>query len=161
MDHAEKFEEVAGGNRGKEDLHVLVVDDEQIVREIVTTYLAIDGHTVETAANGLEGLEKFRADEFDVVITDWKMPKMSGDKLASVIKQVAPNKPIIMITGFERTMKAADSISTNVDLILNKPLTRAEFQDALKKVIARSEAERRMEAKPREARKASCGLAAG
>jgi len=92
MGYVEKFKETIERNREEElrkhhspshSLRALVVDDEQTVRDTLTICLTINGHTVETATDGLEGLEKFRAGEFDVVITDRRMPYMSGDKLAT------------------------------------------------------------------------------
>ena len=150
MEYAEKYEDITERSRaeeklGKHDyypshpLHVLVVDDERMIRDIVTLYLSVDGHTVETATNGREGLEKFCAGEFDVVITDRSMPYMSGDKLAPAIKQVAPNKPIIMLTGFGNIMKASGEMPAGVDLVMSKPVTLDDFQSALKKVVFRSE----------------------
>ena len=50
-----------------------------MVREMIAQYLLIDGHTVETASNGREGLEKFKERYFDLVVTDRAMPKMNGD----------------------------------------------------------------------------------
>ncbi|MBI1922614.1 PAS domain S-box protein [Candidatus Poribacteria bacterium] len=62
---SEQMAEAASG-----PLHVLVVDDELLVREIITDYLTRDGHTVETAANGAEALEKYHPGRFDLIVTD-------------------------------------------------------------------------------------------
>jgi len=113
-------------------LHVLLVEDEPRVRDAVALYLFVDGHTCETASNGLEGLSKFYAGSFDVVITDIAMPEMNGIQLAAAIKEIAPNKPIIMLTGFGNTMKELDDIP-DVDYLLNKPVTLGDFRKALAK----------------------------
>jgi CheY-like chemotaxis protein len=63
-------------------LRVLVVDDEAVVRKSISDVLAADGHTVDSASNGLEGLEKVAEAWFDLVITDRAMPEMSGDQFA-------------------------------------------------------------------------------
>jgi CheY-like chemotaxis protein len=73
----------------------------------VIEQLSSQGHTVETANNGLEGLDKFLSGQFDLVVTDRAMPEMGGDQLATAIKQVAPDRPIIMLTGFGDLMEAA------------------------------------------------------
>ena len=73
-----------------EPLRVLVVEDEPLVREVVSVYLHEDGHSVETAGNGREGLEKFKGGAFDVVLTDRAMPEMNGDQLAAQIKLLNP-----------------------------------------------------------------------
>ena len=115
-------------------LHVLVVDDKPMIRDVVTEYLTEDEHTVETATNGREGLEKFYAGRFDLVITDRAMPDMSGTQLAKLIKEIAPNKPIILLTGFGDMMKNAEEKPTCVDCIVNKPVTMTTFREVLAKV---------------------------
>ena len=117
-------------------LRVLVVDDEPPVREVVTAYLTGDGHSVETATDGRGGLEKFLAGWFDVVVTDQGMPEMAGDQLAAAIKRVAPNKPVILLTGFGDLIIAAGERTGDVDLILSKPVTLAALREALAKVTA-------------------------
>ena len=114
-------------------LHVLVVDDDSLVREVVTKYLTGDGHTVETAADGHEGLEKFQAGEFDLAVMDRAMPEMNGDELAAAIKQIAPNTPVIMLTGFGDLMKARAERPANVDGLVSKPPTLAAFREVLAK----------------------------
>ena len=116
-------------------LHVLCVDDNPGVRELITRYLTIDGHTVETATNGREGLGKFDAGRFDLVITDKDMPEMDGIQLAVASKQIAPSKPIIMLTAFADEMKAIGDIPADVDYLLSKPVTLTEFREALAQVI--------------------------
>jgi CheY-like chemotaxis protein len=116
-------------------LHVLVVDDEPIVQQLLIEYLSCDGHTVETAANGHEGLEKFRAGAFDLVLTDRAMPQMNGDQLAVAVKGLAPEKPVILLTGFADIMAATNERPKGVDLVLGKPLTIMELRQALAKVM--------------------------
>ena len=87
-------------------LRVLVVEDEPVVRKVISEQLLFESHTVETATNGIEGLEKFMSGWFDLVVTDRAMPEMGGDQLAATIARVAPGKPIIMLTGFGDLMEA-------------------------------------------------------
>jgi CheY-like chemotaxis protein len=112
-------------------LHVLIVDDEEHVLDILSEFLTMDGHTVESANNGREGLEKFHTGRFDLVVTDRAMPEMSGDQLAATIKRMAPDKPIIMLTGFGDMMKASEENPPGVDYILSKPTKIAEFRKAI------------------------------
>ncbi|MBI1926092.1 response regulator [Candidatus Poribacteria bacterium] len=115
-------------------LHVLVVDDEPLVTEIIADYLTGDGHTVETATDGWDALEKFQKGWFDFVITDQAMPGMSGDRLAAVIKRIAPTKPIILLTGFGDLMNEAGEKPANVDFIVSKPITLSMFREVLHQV---------------------------
>ncbi len=116
-------------------LRVLVVEDEPTLLDIQTEYLTSDGHTVETATNGAEGLEKFRASEFDLLLTDRAMPQMSGDQLATAAKQLAPGIPVILVTGFGDMMRSNGDKPAGVDLVVPKPFTQAMLRQAVQEVI--------------------------
>ena len=115
----------------KSSLNVLIVDDEPRVLEVVSAYLRCDGHSVSTAASGREGLEKFRRNQFDLVVLDRVMPEMSGDQTARFIKQVNERIPVIMLTGFGALIEVKGSQPAAVDVVLNKPVTI----DVLRKTI--------------------------
>jgi signal transduction histidine kinase/CheY-like chemotaxis protein len=117
-------------------LRVLVVDDEPIARDVLTEYLTGDGHTVETAANGREGFEKFKAGRFAVVITDRAMPEMGGDQLAAMVKESSPTTPVILLTGFGDLMNAAGEKPDGVDLVVKKPIRLATLREVLAKMTA-------------------------
>lgn len=112
-------------------LHVLVVDDHEGIREIVSAYLAEDRHIVETAASAKEAMEKFRAGRFDLVITDRAMPEINGDELAATIKRINPSKPVIMLTGFSDLMNNLGAIAENVDVMLSKPARLDDLRKAI------------------------------
>lgn len=112
---------------------VLVVDDDPLVREVISAYLSEDGYTVALAVNGREGLEKFSAGEFDIVLTDRSMPEMEGDALAREIKKLRPNVPVILVTGFGDIMAATGDKPEGVDVVMSKPFTMAGLQSTLAK----------------------------
>lgn len=117
-------------------LHVLVVDDEFSVKEVLRGYLKIDGHTLETAKDGKEGFEVFKAGKFDLVITDRAMPEMNGDQLAEKIKEHSPLMPVVMLTGFGELMKAKGESPRGIDILLSKPLSIAAYREAISKIFA-------------------------
>jgi signal transduction histidine kinase/ActR/RegA family two-component response regulator len=119
-------------------LHVLVVDDEPVIRDVVMDLLMTDEHTVETAAGGQEGLEKFKAGRFDLVLTDRCMPGMSGDQFVSELKLAAPAMPVIMVTGFGEFMNARGEHPAGVSEILSKPVKIAELRRAIAKALGPS-----------------------
>ena len=114
-------------------LHVLLVEDRAMVRDVISQYLLVDGHTVGTAINGRDGLEKFHEGKFDLVITDREMPDMNGDRLAVAIKQIAPKQHVIMLTGYGDMMKYVGEMPEGVDTLLSKPITLSDFREALAK----------------------------
>jgi len=121
--------------RRARDLRVLLAEDEPSLRLILASYLKIDGHSVEVAANGQEALAKFRVDGFDLVVTDRAMPEMGGDQLAAEIKQVDPETPVIMLTGLGELMNEIGELPPGVDLVIPKPVTLAALRRAAVTVV--------------------------
>jgi len=122
---------------GRETLRILVVEDEPLVREVLAVYLAEDHHEVEVAENGREGLEKYRAGSFDLVMTDRAMPEMNGDQLAIEIKKLRPEQPILLLTGFGDLMTGAGEQPPGVDLVVSKPFTLTTLRSAIARVTTR------------------------
>ena len=113
-------------------VHALVVDDDAAQREMMGRYLKDDGHTVVTVGSGREALEQFHLGQFDLVITDRLMPEMDGTHLAQAIKQIAPRKPIILISGEYEPVEEQDA---DVDVTITKPVSQETFRQALATVI--------------------------
>jgi CheY-like chemotaxis protein len=112
--------------------NILLVDDQQEVREVIRVLLDLDEHTVTEAGNGQEALAQFRPGAFDLVITDFKMPLMSGHELATNLRQLAPAQRILMVTGSAtQTGFSAES----VDAVLNKPFRLEDLRRAIADVL--------------------------
>jgi CheY-like chemotaxis protein len=115
-------------------LRILVVEDEELVREVLEVYLTEDHHTVTTAVNGRDGLEKFRAGKFDLVMTDRSMPEMNGDAFAAALKKLRPHQPVLLLTGFGDLMNGAGERPPGVDLVVTKPFTLTSLRAAIAEV---------------------------
>ena len=118
-------------------LHILVVDDQPILCQLVCEYLQDDLHTVEIATSGSEALAAFRAAEFDLVITDHVMAGMNGRQLATAIKALERRVPLILLTGYADHTAAESARPEAVDLVLAKPLSRHALRRALAQLTAR------------------------
>jgi CheY-like chemotaxis protein len=116
------------GNSGHQ---ILVVDDEPIVSKSIKMLLEHEGHTVFTADNGDEALRIFGTHHFDVVITDYRMHGMNGERLAMRIKQLRPGQPIIMATASIYGLNSPVNPSAVVDFLLSKPFTLQELRTAI------------------------------
>ncbi|HTL59862.1 MAG TPA: response regulator [Candidatus Limnocylindrales bacterium] len=112
---------------------ILLVEDEQPLRACLRMMLELEGHQVTEASNGAEALSLFTIGEFDVVVTDFEMPLMKGNKLAVGIKLLAPSLPILMITASASARRDAEN---PVDALLNKPFTVAELHGALAELLS-------------------------
>jgi ATP-dependent Lon protease len=114
---------------------ILVVDDEEIARTNLEYILRKEGHQVSTAANGLEALEKVKAQEFDVVLTDLKMEKMDGIQLLESVKQIAPHTDIVMVTGYATVSSAVDALKKGAAHYLSKPIKLDELRATVREII--------------------------
>jgi CheY-like chemotaxis protein len=81
----------------------------------------MEGHEVEAAANGREGIASFVNRHFDLVFTDLGMPEMSGWQVAKEIKKLDDRTPVALITGWHIQLNDAEKKEKGVDLIINKP----------------------------------------
>lgn len=120
-------------------LRILVIDDELLIRKSVGDVLRRWGHEVLTASSGEEGVAVFRsareqAEGVDVVITDLGMPKMDGMEVARRIKEVAPQTPVIMVTGWGKQSSSTAERIPHVDILLSKPPQLADLRAALETV---------------------------
>ena len=100
---------------------ILVIDDEDSVRDILSRMLKTKGHQVVVASNGEEGIEQFRSQPFDLVFTDLGMPKISGWEVGKTIKGINPKVPIAMITGWGMELDREKMSESGIDLIVSKP----------------------------------------
>lgn len=118
-------------------LRILVVEDEPMVREVISAYLEEDQHTITLAENGRDGLDKYLAGTFDLVLTDRAMPEMNGDELAVEIRKVNPAQPVVLLTGFGELMASAGEKPPGVDLVVGKPFNMTSLRNALATVTGR------------------------
>jgi CheY-like chemotaxis protein len=100
---------------------ILVIDDEDTVRDILSRILETKGHQVVVASNGEEGIEQFKSEPFDIVFTDLGMPKLSGWDVGKTIKEIDPKVPIAMITGWGVELDREKMSESGIDLIVSKP----------------------------------------
>jgi CheY-like chemotaxis protein len=126
--------------QASESLRILVVEDEPLVREVLGVYLAEDKHEITTAVNGRDGLEKFRAGEFDLVMSDRAMPEMNGDQLAIEVKRLKPGQPLILLTGFGDLMNGEGEQPEGVDLVVSKPFTLNTLRTAIAQSVGKQAA---------------------
>ena len=101
--------------------HILVVEDEVAVRNLLASILTMGGHKVETAPDGTQGIRLFQEKKFDLVFTDLGMPGMSGWQVAREVKRIHGGIPVAIITGWNIELEEAEMRENGVDLIVQKP----------------------------------------
>lgn len=100
---------------------ILVIDDDESVRDILSRILETQGHQVIIACDGEEGITQFKSEPFDLVFTDLGMPKLSGWEVGKAIKEINPKVPIAMITGWGVELDREKMSESGIHLIVSKP----------------------------------------
>ncbi len=119
---------------------ILLVEDAPDLADAMQAMLAALGHEVELAADGKDGLNQYKIGKFDLVITDYSMPRMNGVELAETIKRRSPQQIILMVTAFTFTIAAYDGRPLPVDRILRKPFHPRDFNHTLTELFPPKEA---------------------
>ncbi len=104
-----------------EKARILVVDDEEFVRSVLSRILTQMNHEVTLAEDGEKGIQLFKEKKFDMVLTDLGMPGMSGWEVCRIIKKMSPLTPVGMITGWGTEMSASKMEEYGLDFIISKP----------------------------------------
>lgn len=112
---------------------ILLVDDEEGIRKVLSISLADSGYTMLTAENGDEALRIFRKEHPDIVLSDIKMPGMDGIELLKRIKRENPDTEVILITGHGDMALAIKSLKHEATDFITKPINDEELENALKK----------------------------
>jgi CheY-like chemotaxis protein len=112
---------------------ILIVDDEQDLRETLGDLLSAAGYLVTTADSGANALAAARTDRFDLLLTDLRMPGMDGADTLTAIKQIDPEIRVVVVTGYSSEEVAADCHRRGADEVVPKPF---EF-DALLHLVER------------------------
>ncbi len=119
---------------------ILVVDDEELIRDLIVTFLVKLGHSCLTAIDGHDALDKLKTNKFDAVVTDIKMPNMDGIILTREISGQYPGLPVMVMTAFDEEYSVGTAISVGAREFIKKPFSLEEFAIRLHKMIGDSEA---------------------
>jgi two-component system response regulator AtoC len=114
---------------------ILVIDDEEIVRISCGKCLAPEGYDVDAAANGAEGLRLTRENDYDLILTDLKMPDMDGLEFLMTIKKTRPETKVIMITGYSTVEHAEEASRLGAYDYIEKPFTPDTLIAAVKEAL--------------------------
>lgn len=128
---------------------VLVVEDEEAVRDYVCRVLSMHGHSILTANDGAEAVEQMNSHHFDLLVSDIAMPVMDGISLALKVRASRPHVPIILMTGYANERQRAHNLSLLIEGLISKPFTMdqllSEVGNALKAAKERQKQQAREE----------------
>jgi len=119
-----------------EPIRILLVDDEEHIRLLFKEELEEEGYSIDLASNGFEALEKVKAQRFDLVVLDIKMPGMDGIQALNEIKKVDKDQPVILCSAYGEFKQ--DFSSWVSDAYVVKSADTRELKDAIKKIVERA-----------------------
>ena len=130
-------EKVAAVTARKGNERILLIDDDKQIIAIEQQILERLGYQITAKTDSQEALEEFAAwpDNFDLVITDMTMPKITGDQLARKIMDIKPDIPVILCTGFNEAISEEKALAMGVDKFVMKPIVKDELANTIRSVL--------------------------
>ena len=122
-------------NQTANNRHILVVDDEPLVRSSLSELLTLSGYAVSVAANGREALNMLKDHHADILITDIKMPEMDGIQLLQQLKNIYPQIPVIIITSYGSIENAVDAMRQGAYDYITKPIVDSEIKIIIERLL--------------------------
>ena len=116
---------------------LLIVDDEQSYRQLLTLVFEGDGHQIRTAMNGREALEMLESEPAEVIITDVRMPDMDGIELLRHVREFLPDVGFVLMTAFATVDTAREAFKLGADDFIQKPFDVEELKIIVKKAFER------------------------
>ena len=117
--------------------HIVLIDDDDDIRDVMSITLIDEGYYVETAADGLRGIEKCKQDPPQIVLTDIQMPGMSGIAVLEAVKKIDSNIEVIVFTAFAEMNLAVQALQLDASDFITKPINYNALQMALKRAKQR------------------------
>jgi DNA-binding NtrC family response regulator len=115
---------------------VLVVDDEEALRTVLSTELKGEGYEVDTASDGDEAISIVQNKKFDLLLLDIKMPKVDGFEVLKFVKKSFPSIKVIMLTGFADLKNAIESKKLGAEDFVSKPYDLVDLLTTIERVLS-------------------------
>ncbi len=115
---------------------VLVVDDEDALRTVLSGELTSEGYDVGTAADGDDAISTLQKQTFDLVLLDIKMPRMNGFEVLKFVKEKHPETKVVMLTGFADLKNAIESKKLGAEDFVSKPYDLVDLLTTIERVLS-------------------------
>lgn len=121
-------------NRALRELKILLVEDEENLARLLKEAIGDNFHSFTVAKDGMEGIELFKKNKPDIVITDIMMPRLSGLDMAKELKKTNPDTPIIILSAFSEKEKLFSAIDIGINKYFLKPFDTDELLDYIRSI---------------------------
>lgn len=125
--------------------HILLVDDDNTIRETLKILLEESGYLVDIAVTGEEAVSKSNINFYNLAIVDWRLPDIEGTKLLGQFKQTIPKMIKIMLTGYPSMKNAIDSVNAQADAFLQKPADAEQLLEKIEELLEQQEEEKKID----------------
>lgn len=115
---------------------ILVVDDEDALRTVLSGELVSEGYDVRTAADGDDAISNLQKESFDLVLLDIKMPRMNGFEVLKFVKEKYPRTRVVMLTGFADLKNAIESKKLGAEDFVSKPYDLVDLLTTIERVLS-------------------------
>ena len=119
-----------------EKSRILVIDDNPEIAQLIQDILKNEGHSVDPFPNGEEGINAFKSKKYDLVISDLGLPTISGWDVAKMIKEISPQTPFLLVTGWGVQINDEDLIRYKIDFIITKPFDMLKLVEIVNQALA-------------------------
>jgi two-component system response regulator PilR (NtrC family) len=114
---------------------ILIVDDDESIRLVLSILLEEEGYVVDTAQNGEEAIAKSYVNLYNVAIVDWRLPDIEGTVLLGRLRETTPRMIKIMLTGFPSMKNAVDAVNARADAFFQKPADSADLINKISELL--------------------------
>jgi len=125
-----------------EHARILIIDDDESIRKILSTILQEEGYAVETAENGREAIDKSNMKVYNLALIDVRLPDIEGVALLSMLKETVPRMRKIVITGFPSIQNAIEAVNNKADGYMLKPFEIGKILETIKEQLKKQREEK-------------------
>ena len=115
---------------------ILIVDDEEIIRDFLSEVL--EDYEISLASDGDEAIEQFTSKQFDLIITDLRMPRVAGEEVVKKATETYPDQKVIVMSGYSSLYTASQSVRNGACGFLSKPFSIKELLSAVESALKES-----------------------
>ena len=115
---------------------ILVADDEEALRTVLSSELEGEGYNVHSAADGQEAITLLQSNEFDLILLDIKMPNVDGFEVLKFVKDKSPKTKVVMLTGFADLKNAIESKKLGAEDFISKPYDLVDLLTTVERVLS-------------------------